>query len=142
MPSDLSPVVTYVAAFIFVIALIAVGAWLLKTVLTSAAPNARGGRGGLLRGRHRRLGVVEAASVDARRKLVLLRRDDVEHLIMTGGPVDVLIETGIKHAEEETEGAEAMVDDDQVIIARDYSSADEAYDRDRDRDKDKGKDKD
>jgi hypothetical protein len=43
-----------------------------------------------------RLGVIEQASVDARRKLVLIRRDDVEHLIMTGGPVDVVIETGIQ----------------------------------------------
>jgi flagellar protein FliO/FliZ len=42
-----------------------------------------------------RLGVVEQATVDARRRLVLVRRDDVEHLIMTGGPVDVVIETGI-----------------------------------------------
>ncbi len=42
-----------------------------------------------------RLGVMEQASVDSRRKLVLIRRDDVEHLIMTGGPVDVVIETGI-----------------------------------------------
>ena len=38
---------------------------------------------------------MEQASVDSRRKLVLIRRDDVEHLIMTGGPVDVVIETGI-----------------------------------------------
>jgi hypothetical protein len=42
-----------------------------------------------------RLGVLEYASVDNKRKLVLIRRDDVEHLIMTGGPVDVVIETGI-----------------------------------------------
>lgn len=42
-----------------------------------------------------RLGVMEQASVDGRRKLLLIRRDDVEHLIMTGGPVDVVIETGI-----------------------------------------------
>jgi flagellar protein FliO/FliZ len=42
-----------------------------------------------------RLGVLEQASVDSKRKLVLIRRDDVEHLIMTGGPVDVVIETGI-----------------------------------------------
>jgi len=27
---------------------------------------------------------------------VLIRRDGVEHLIMTGGPVDVVIETGIQ----------------------------------------------
>jgi hypothetical protein len=43
----------------------------------------------------RRLDVVDQASVDGRRKLVLIRRDNVEHLIMTGGPVDVVIETGI-----------------------------------------------
>jgi hypothetical protein len=48
-----------------------------------------------------RLGVTEQASVDSRRRLVLVRRDDVEHLIMTGGPVDVVIETNIavRHVE-------------------------------------------
>ena len=43
----------------------------------------------------RRLGIVEHAALDGRRRLVLIRRDGVEHLIMTGGPVDVVIETGI-----------------------------------------------
>ncbi|HVZ05425.1 hypothetical protein [Hyphomicrobium sp.] len=43
----------------------------------------------------RRLEVVDHANVDSRRKLLLIRRDDVEHLVMTGGPVDVVIETGI-----------------------------------------------
>jgi hypothetical protein len=42
-----------------------------------------------------RIDVVEQSSIDGKRKLVLVRRDDVEHLIMTGGPVDVVIETGI-----------------------------------------------
>lgn len=42
-----------------------------------------------------RLAVVDHANVDGRRRLVLVRRDNVEHLIMTGGPVDVVIETGI-----------------------------------------------
>jgi hypothetical protein len=42
-----------------------------------------------------RLAVMEHAKVDGTRRLVLIRRDDVEHLIMTGGPVDVVIETGI-----------------------------------------------
>jgi flagellar protein FliO/FliZ len=46
-------------------------------------------------GPERRLEVVDQANVDSRRRLVLVRRDDVEHLIMTGGPVDVVIETGI-----------------------------------------------
>jgi flagellar protein FliO/FliZ len=48
-----------------------------------------------------RLAVMEQASVDSKRKLVLIRRDDVEHLIMTGGPVDVVIETGIASAPRE-----------------------------------------
>jgi len=47
-------------------------------------------------GREKRLGVLDQASVDGRRKLVLIKRDNVEHLIMTGGPVDVVIETGIE----------------------------------------------
>ena len=42
-----------------------------------------------------RMQVVEVANMDGRRKLLLIRRDDVEHLIMTGGPVDMVIETGI-----------------------------------------------
>ena len=43
----------------------------------------------------KRLAVMEQASIDNRRRLILVRRDNVEHLIMTGGPVDVVIETGI-----------------------------------------------
>jgi|SRR5580700_4207228 hypothetical protein len=44
------------------------------------------------RGRRARLAVVEAANVDGRRKLVLIRRDNLEHLVLIGGPSDVLIE--------------------------------------------------
>ena len=43
----------------------------------------------------RRLSVSEQFNLDNRRRLILIRRDNVEHLIMTGGPVDVVIETGI-----------------------------------------------
>ncbi|MEO1207165.1 MAG: hypothetical protein AAFV45_12630 [Pseudomonadota bacterium] len=43
----------------------------------------------------KRLEVMDQATLDGRRKLVLLRRDDKEHLLMIGGPVDVVIETGI-----------------------------------------------
>ncbi len=42
-----------------------------------------------------RIDVVEHTAMDAKRRLVLIRRDNIEHLIMTGGPVDVVIETGI-----------------------------------------------
>ena len=43
----------------------------------------------------RRLAYVERAHLDGGRKLVLIRRDDVEHLLLIGGPIDLVIETGI-----------------------------------------------
>lgn len=42
-----------------------------------------------------RLSVRDAAAVDRSRRLVLVRRDNVEHLILIGGPTDVVIETNI-----------------------------------------------
>lgn len=45
--------------------------------------------------REPRLLVLDAAAVDPKRRLVLIKRDDVEHLIMIGGPTDIVIESGI-----------------------------------------------
>lgn len=42
-----------------------------------------------------RLAVMDAAEVDAQRRLVLVRRDEVEHLVMIGGPTDIVIEQNI-----------------------------------------------
>ncbi len=47
------------------------------------------------RTRQPRLGLVDAFSVDGQRQLVLVRRDNVEHLIMIGGPNDVVVESQI-----------------------------------------------
>ncbi len=46
--------------------------------------------------RKMRLAVMDATPVDAHRRLVLVRRDDVEHLILIGGPTDVVVEQNIK----------------------------------------------
>ena len=50
------------------------------------------------RARQPRLGLVDAFSLDGQRQLVLVRRDNVEHLIMIGGPNDVLVESQIVRA--------------------------------------------
>lgn len=47
------------------------------------------------RARQPRLGVVDIYDLDQQRQLVLLRRDNVEHLIMIGGPNDVVVEASI-----------------------------------------------
>ena len=39
--------------------------------------------------------MINAASVDGRGRLVLVRRDNVEHLLLIGGPTDALIEPNI-----------------------------------------------
>jgi hypothetical protein len=50
-------------------------------------------RGG--RSRQPRLGIVDVYDLDRQRQLLLLRRDNVEHLLLIGGPNDVVIETNI-----------------------------------------------
>jgi len=42
-----------------------------------------------------RIGVVDVAAVDGTRRLVIVRRDNVEHLLMLGPDHDTVIETGI-----------------------------------------------
>lgn len=48
------------------------------------------------RNRKTRLAVMDATAVDSHRRLVLVRRDDVEHLILIGGPSDVVVEQNIR----------------------------------------------
>lgn len=78
--------------FILVFGLLAAALWLMKRF---------GGerlRDGGARGRQPRLAVLESAAVDARRRLVLIRRDNVEHLVMLGGPTDLVVETNVQRA--------------------------------------------
>jgi flagellar protein FliO/FliZ len=53
----------------------------------------RGQGGG--RQRQPRLGVVDTYDLDRQRQLVLIRRDNIEHLLMIGGSSDVVVETNI-----------------------------------------------
>jgi flagellar protein FliO/FliZ len=61
-----------------------------------------------------RLGVSEHIMVDSRRKLLLIRRDGVEHLVLTGGPVDLLIETGIRPPEADIDAGYMPQHDDPM----------------------------
>jgi flagellar protein FliO/FliZ len=85
-------VVKFFLAFLLVLGLIGVGAWGLRRFTSGRLGNAS------TRGRQPRLGVIDYASVDARRRLILVRRDNVEHLLMIGGPTDVVVEANIVRA--------------------------------------------
>ena len=88
-------ILSWLFFLLFIAALLVVGGLLVRGYLTTGSPT--GGLAGAFFGPkpEKRLDVVDQANVDGRRRLILIRRDDVEHLIMTGGPVDVVIETNI-----------------------------------------------
>jgi hypothetical protein len=91
--------VRFFIAFVVVFALIGVTAWLIRRFGSGAL----GGSG--TRGRAPRLAVIEAGAVDGRRKLVLIRRDNIEHLIMIGGPTDIVVEANIVRGQSGREAA-------------------------------------
>ncbi len=84
--------VRFFLAFLIVLALIGATAWAVRRFGTG-----RLGGGGA-RGRPPRLAVFDYGSVDGRRRLILVRRDNVEHLMMIGGPTDVVVEANIVRA--------------------------------------------
>ena len=78
----------FLAALVFVLALIVGIAWLGRRY-------GMGGRLPMARGKAARLAVIEAAAIDAKRRLVLVRRDDTEHLLLLGANADLVIEPRI-----------------------------------------------
>lgn len=81
-------IVTIGLALAVVLILIVLGVWALK-LLFNATGNVR-------RGRTKRIMIIDTTVVDQKRQLVLIRRDNVEHLVMTGGGQDLLVESGIE----------------------------------------------
>lgn len=79
----------FILALILVLGLILLLAWALR----------RFGFGGMVRhGSKRRLQVLESLPIDPRHRLVLVRRDDTEHLLFLGPTNDFVVEGGIAHA--------------------------------------------
>jgi len=70
-----------------VVVLIVLGVWLLKLLFNASSA--------VSRGRNRRLAVVDTLALDPKRQLLIVRRDNVEHLILVGGPQDLVVESGI-----------------------------------------------
>jgi flagellar protein FliO/FliZ len=78
----------FVLALAFVLALIGVLAWLARRFGFGQTPR--------LGGQARRLKIVESLPLDARRRLVLVRRDETEHLLLLGGANELTVESGIR----------------------------------------------
>lgn len=85
---ELESYLRYLATLVFVLALIGLAAWVLKRLGLAGAGVARAGR-------PRRVRIVEVTPLDARRRLVLVRRDEVEHLLLLGASSELVVERGI-----------------------------------------------
>src|ERR1700754_2380807 len=83
---------TFILFFVAILAVMGLGFFLVRRF----ASNRLGANTN--RGRMPRLAVIDAAAVDGRRRLVLVRRDNVEHLLMIGGPSDIVVEPNIVRA--------------------------------------------
>jgi flagellar protein FliO/FliZ len=77
----------FVAALIFVLALIGAGAYALR-VLGFVQVGAR-------RMNDKRLSIVESMLLDARRRLVIVRRDDKEYLLLLSPTGETLVDANI-----------------------------------------------
>ena len=91
----------FVGALFLVVALIFAVAWLAKRL-------GLGGRIATGRGK-RRLVIQEVLPLDSKRRLVLVKRDDVEHLVLIGLTADVVVETGIVSADKPAADFSALV---------------------------------
>ena len=81
-------VAQYLVTLVVILALVGLVVWVVRRY-------ARGGAGPTARGRMPRLAIVDTLPVDNRRRLVLVRRDNVEHLVLIGGPTDIVVEPSI-----------------------------------------------
>lgn len=79
--------IAVVLALAVVLLLFALFIFILKRLM--------GGQTTQNRSRQPRIAVMDSAPVDSRRRLVLVRRDNIEHLILIGGPSDVVVEQNI-----------------------------------------------
>jgi flagellar protein FliO/FliZ len=87
---DIAQYAQFALALLFVLGLIGGAAMLARRLGLAQMVRPASGR--------RRLVVVESLPLDGKRRLVLVRRDEVEHLLILGATADVVIERAIRPA--------------------------------------------
>ena len=86
---ELSEYFRFVLALVFVLGLIG----LLALAIKRYGPGMAGSV--MTKGRKKRLKLVEIMMLDGKRRAVIFRRDDVDHLVILGPNSETVVETGI-----------------------------------------------
>lgn len=89
-------ILRFFMALIFVLSLMG-GLWLVLKRLGLNGPLM------VAPGTKRRLKIIEALPLDARRRVILLRRDNKDHLVILGPTGETVVETGITVDENDTQ---------------------------------------
>lgn len=93
--SDGSPIVQYLVIFAIIFSVLAAIVFVVRRLTGGGrALQTRGARA-----RQPRLGIIDVYELDRSRQLILLRRDNVEHLLLVGGPNDVVVERNIQRGQ-------------------------------------------
>ncbi|MFQ5784684.1 MAG: flagellar biosynthetic protein FliO [Alphaproteobacteria bacterium] len=90
---DLQGYLRFAFALVLVLGLIGLAAWAVRRFGLA-------GRLPLAAGKGRRLGVVEMTVLDPKHRLVLVRRDRVEHLLLLGPTGDLVVERNVATPDE------------------------------------------
>ena len=88
---DYTDYLKFLFALIFVLALMGGLAYLMKRLGWG-----QGGISPLGSKNKKRLKIVEILPLDARRKAVIIQRDDIQHLVLLSGSGETVVETNIK----------------------------------------------
>ncbi|MBT3787871.1 MAG: FliO/MopB family protein [Alphaproteobacteria bacterium] len=87
--ADMETYARFLLGLVFVLGLILALSWAARrlNLVPGAIKLAQTGK--------RRLSIVEISAVDAKRRLVLVKRDNVEHLLLLGPTSETVVESGI-----------------------------------------------
>ncbi len=80
----LAPYMNYIITAGIALLVLIVGFWVFRAL-----------SGPMMGRKGQRLGISEYHEIDKTRRLVLVRRDETEHLILIGGAQDIVVESGI-----------------------------------------------
>lgn len=87
VPFDLDASVRFFLALVLVLGLVVLTGWVVRKAGGGALMTRTAGR--------RRLHLIESLPLDARHRLVLIRRDGTDHLLILSTGTPVVVETGI-----------------------------------------------
>lgn len=89
---DSQLVIRLILGMVFLLALLTFGLWTMRK-------SGIGGGFQKVRSKNKRASIVEVQAIDPKRRLIMIRRDNVEHLLLLGPHTDILIEGNIEDDE-------------------------------------------